>query len=453
MNKYQYRGGVQSLISTPFNLQLFAYKEVSNPYKLNAEAGKEYRAKADITYNPILVTIKVYDTAKIYGTEDPLDKVKYECIPAFSGEHEEFNWIRDIGEISINRSGAEENLGIYDSELYADVRNKSPLATYTVENGNLAISDTLTNLTDKQIYSENFSYVYDGTDKSTLGTSVPLNPDSIFSRTDISLQNQGALEALMPGLYANQLKVDNEPLWITDDEGNIAYMVYYMDYGVIKITKQGLDPENPEPGEPDPLLPNSLLIEFPYPQPERGYHLGNDIINSCCLGIRVQCEFNQDNPLRLVPIDIYADPGYQLETLMIDDEVVRTYQDGVTADRYIVLSTTESKTMTVSATVSYRGPWVENEKVNVTCCSLSDIKKYDGSPLRHPLVYYYPTQFRGHNIIVDAEAIGSQTVVGSSGNPIKINKVYFEDGYDNAIIETDRIEGILSVYAQDAQNV
>ena len=46
-NKYQYWGGVQSLISTPFNLQLFAYKEVQNPYIFKVSR-KQYHARADI---------------------------------------------------------------------------------------------------------------------------------------------------------------------------------------------------------------------------------------------------------------------------------------------------------------------------------------------------------------------------------------------------------------------
>ena len=41
-------GGGEALTSL-LSLQFFAYKVVSNPYKLNAEAGKEYRAKADIS--------------------------------------------------------------------------------------------------------------------------------------------------------------------------------------------------------------------------------------------------------------------------------------------------------------------------------------------------------------------------------------------------------------------
>ena len=67
MNKKKNRG----LIYTQkkkwiFNIQRFAYQKVSNPYKLNAKAGKEYRAKADISSG-------IYNISKLVPFFDDVD--------------------------------------------------------------------------------------------------------------------------------------------------------------------------------------------------------------------------------------------------------------------------------------------------------------------------------------------------------------------------------------------
>ena len=79
MNKYQHRGGVQSLISTLFNLQLFAYKEVTNPYVINPIKKKNYKTKADASST--LVDLSYYAQFNIPDyqsiTEIPQDNLNY----------------------------------------------------------------------------------------------------------------------------------------------------------------------------------------------------------------------------------------------------------------------------------------------------------------------------------------------------------------------------------------
>ena len=78
MNKYQHRGGVQSLISTPFNLQLFAYKEVTNPYEINP-FNKNYNTKADISSALVDLSNYARDNIQDYQsiTEIPQENLNY----------------------------------------------------------------------------------------------------------------------------------------------------------------------------------------------------------------------------------------------------------------------------------------------------------------------------------------------------------------------------------------
>ena len=77
MNKYQYRGGGECLTSS-FDIQIFAYQKVDNPYEINP-FNKNYNSKADIS--SALVDLSYYARSNIpdYATvtEIPQDNLNY----------------------------------------------------------------------------------------------------------------------------------------------------------------------------------------------------------------------------------------------------------------------------------------------------------------------------------------------------------------------------------------
>ena len=120
MNKYKHRGGVQSLISTPFNLQLFAYKEVSNPYEINP-FNKNYNSKADIS--SVLVNLSYYALHHISNyqsiTEIPQDNLNYlNSGLVASGMSNMFNGcykLQSIPKLNIDTSQCSGMIGMFDN--------------------------------------------------------------------------------------------------------------------------------------------------------------------------------------------------------------------------------------------------------------------------------------------------------------------------------------------------
>lgn len=84
MNKYQHRGGVQSLTSTPFNLQIFAndttWVKVENPYTINP-IKRNYLARADNSENKIVKTFTID-----YPVDLPYNGKEQKYIPKISDE-------------------------------------------------------------------------------------------------------------------------------------------------------------------------------------------------------------------------------------------------------------------------------------------------------------------------------------------------------------------------------
>ena len=79
MNKYQHRGGGEGLTSSSFNIQLFAYKIVGNPYTINPIKKKNYKTKADVS--SALVDLSYYARDHIPNYQNvttiPQDNLNY----------------------------------------------------------------------------------------------------------------------------------------------------------------------------------------------------------------------------------------------------------------------------------------------------------------------------------------------------------------------------------------
>ena len=79
MNKYKYWGGGECLTSSSFNIQRFAYKEVTNPYNFQATK-RAYYAKADLSSSMIDLTDYFRDK---YGDSATFTQIPQEDLDYF----------------------------------------------------------------------------------------------------------------------------------------------------------------------------------------------------------------------------------------------------------------------------------------------------------------------------------------------------------------------------------